>query len=454
MVAICARGLQAWRDGPLEELFCPVTRDEGEEAAPLQGQHTSGRESGEVDRRDAPLSLPASHSSDARPRHRRWHVPRFLRHGLTAVLLVLVLEYLVLPKLALVFSRHSLQRLEHVNVVLIVVAFLLEAVSFFAYAELTLVVLPPNSVSLSKVWRINLASLTVSHIVPGGTAGGTGLSIRLLIGEGLNGADVGFATAIEGIGSAVLLNVMLWLALIISIPLNGFHPAYVAVAILSVLLLGFFASLVAGFASGEGWAVKVLRKLARRFHFIPQDKLERTLREIVDRLQAVARNPELIRRGLAWAAANWLFDAACLWVCLAALGYPIDPVDLFVAYGVGEVLAAIPITPGGLGTLEVGVAAVLASFGIPGAIAILAVIGWRFFNFWLPIPIGAGCYMSLRVERGASLRERRKAIGAMADIARSSEPDDDHDSKPDASRRSRRPGTPDPHAGPAVPPLG
>jgi len=405
MVTICARGLQAWVNGPPLGLICPVSSTEG-----------------------APFSGPPAPQAT---RRRRRRIPRFLRNGITVVVLILVLEYLVLPKLALVFSKHSLQRLDHVSVLLILLAFALETISLFAYARLTLVVLPPRSLSLSKAWRINLAALTVSHIVPGGTAGGTGLSIRLLRSEGISATDVGFATAIAGIGSAVLLNILLWLALVVSIPLNGFNPAYVTVAIVSVLLLGFFAALIAGFASGEGWAVRVLRRLARRFHFIPEEKLERTLKQIVERLQAAARNPELIRRGLTWAAANWLLDAACLWVCLAALGYPMDPIDLFVAYGVGEVLAAIPVTPGGLGPLEAGVTAVLASFGIPGAIAILAVVGWRFFNFWLPIPVGAGCYMSLRVERGASLRERSKALGAMADDAR--RPDTVADPRSDGS---------------------
>ncbi len=400
MVTIRARGLQAWVNGPPSGLLSPVSSTEGL----------------------PPSGTPAPAASPRATRRRRRRVPRFLRNGITVVVLILVLEYLVLPKLALVFSRHSLRRLDHVSVLLILLAFALETISLFAYARLTLVVLPPRSLSFSKAWRISLAALTVSHIVPGGTAGGTGLSIRLLRSEGIGATDVGFATAIAGIGSAVLLNILLWLALVVSIPLNGFNPAYVTVAIVSVLLLGFFAALIAGFASGEGWAVRVLRRLARRFHFIPEEKLEGTLKQIVERLQAAARNPELIRRGLAWAAANWLFDAACLWVCLAALGYPMDPIDLFVAYGVGEVLAAIPLTPGGLGPLEAGVAAVLASFGIPGAIAILAVVGWRFFNFWLPIPVGAGCYMSLRVERGASLRERSKALGAMADDARRTDP--------------------------------
>jgi uncharacterized protein (TIRG00374 family) len=384
-------------------------------------------------------------------------VPRFLRRGATVILLILVLEYLVLPKLTVAFSQHSLHALEHVNAFLIILAFACEVVSLFAYAKLTVVVLPPNSLSLSKAWRINLASLTVSHVIPAGTAGGTGLSIRLMTAEGLSVTDVGFATAIEGIGSAVLLNVLLWLAIVISIPFNGFEPAYVTVAIVSVLLLGFFAVLVAGFASGEGWAVRVLRRLANRFRFIPKDKLERTVGRIAERLQAVAKNPELMRRGVAWAAANWLLDAGCLYVCLWALHSPINPVDLFVAYGVGNVLAAIPITPGGLGVTETFVILVLASFGVGGGVATLAVIGWRFFNFWLPIPVGAVCYMTLRVGRGASLRERRTALSTMTVAAREAQlgTPGPPEPPPDPGRRSRRPGPgTDPTAGPAVPPIG
>ncbi|MGD0592815.1 MAG: YbhN family protein [Acidimicrobiales bacterium] len=382
---------------------------------------------------------------------RRFHIPRFLRRGATIIVMILVLEYLVIPKLTVAFSHKSLHRLEAVNPWLIILAFGLEVISLFAYAELTVVVLPPNSLSLSKAWRINLASLTVSHVIPAGTAGGTTLSIRLMTSEGLSVTDVGFATAIEGIGSAVLLNVMLWLAIVISIPFNGFNPTYVTVAIVSVLLLGFFAALIAGFSSGEGWAVKALRKLARRVRFIPEEKLERAVRQIAERLQAAAKNPELIRRGVAWAAANWLFDAACLYICLWALHYPMNPVDVFVAYGVGNVLAAIPITPGGLGITEGGVIAVLTAFGVPVGIGTLAVIGWRFFNFWLPIPVGAVAYLTLTGERGVSLRERRTVLSSMTEVARNPRPPDGDQDK---GRRPPRRGSTDPKAGPAVPPLG
>jgi hypothetical protein len=409
MVTISAVGLQAWCDDRYEDVASPVNGSEDDVT-------------GDVASSDGDVTASAADGTDgidgagSPAKRRRFHIPKFLRRGVVLIVLVLVFEYFVLPELTL--ARNSVTSLSHVNPFLLVLAFAAEVASLFAYAKLTVVVLPPNSLSLSKAWRINLASLSVSHTVPGGTAGGTGLSILVMTNEGISVTDVGFATATQGIGSAVLLNVMLWLALVISIPINGFNTIYVSVAIVSVLLVGLFAALVAGFMSGEGWAVKALRRLARRFRFIPEDKVERSVRQIADRLHALARNPTLIRRGLLWAALNWLLDATCLYVCLLALHHVVDPIDVIVAYGVGNVLAAIPITPGGLGTVEFFVPLLLHGFGVPVGIAGLAVLGWRLFNFWLPIPVGAACYMSLRVGRGASMRERQRALKAMGEIAR------------------------------------
>jgi uncharacterized protein (TIRG00374 family) len=346
-----------------------------------------------------------------KPKRRWWHVQRFLRNGLVIGVLLVVAWYIILPEL---FSaRKNIVALEHVNAVLLLLAFGLEVASLFCYAKLTVVVLPPKSLSLSKAWRINLSSLAVSHLVPGGTAGGTGVSILLMTNDGVSATDAGIASATMSIGSAVLLNIMLWLALIASIPLNGFRPVYVWVALVSLLLLAFFAALIAGFAKGDGWAVRVLRRLSSHFRFIPQEKLEAVIGRIAERIKAFWSDRELVRRGVAWAALNWLFDAGCLWVCLLAFHVSLNPIDLFVAYGIGNVLAAIPLTPGGLGTVELAVTALLRGFGVPTLVAGFAVLAWRLFNFWLPIPVGGGCYLSLRIEHGATVRELAKSASRL-----------------------------------------
>ncbi len=112
-----------------------------------------------------------------------------------------------------------------------------------------------------------------------------------------------------------------------------------------------------------------------------------------------------------FASANWLFDAASLFVFLGAFGRWVNPVALLVAYGVANIAAAIPFTPGGLGVLELTLIGILVGFGPPRAIVILGVVAWRLVNFWLPIPVGGISYLSLRVHppapSPAGLAERR-----------------------------------------------
>jgi hypothetical protein len=46
-------------------------------------------------------------------------------------------------------------------------------------------------------------------------------------------------------------------------------------------------------------------------------------------------------------------------------------------------------------------------------VATLGVLGWRLVNFWLPIPVGAIAYVSLKVPRGAGLKAMRTAVSTL-----------------------------------------
>ena len=65
---------------------------------------------------------------------------------------------------------------------------------------------------------------------------GTAASYRLLTDSGVSGSTAAFGLATQGIGSAVVLNLIFWLSLLISIPLQGYNPLYGFAAILGVLL--------------------------------------------------------------------------------------------------------------------------------------------------------------------------------------------------------------------------
>ena len=70
---------------------------------------------------------------------------------------------------------------------------------------------------------------------------------------------------------------------------------------------------------------------------------------------------------------------------------------LAVAYGAANIASAIPLTPGGLGVVEVALVAITVGFGSPRATAVLAVLGYRVVSYWLPLIPGAIAYVRIRL---------------------------------------------------------
>ena len=342
---------------------------------------------------------------------RRWRSPQ-LRWAITVVALFFILEYLLLPEIA--NARKSLDLLGKVNVWGMVVGLGLEAVALVAYAELTHTVLSPGAPRRFRLFRVNMSSLAVSHVLPGGTAPGTALAYRLLTELGVPSGTAAFGLATQGVGSAVVLNAIFWLALLISIPLTGYNPLYGFAAIAGLILFAAFAGTVVLLTRGQHRAADHLHRIAAKLPLVDPDRVSGLVQTIADRLQILLRDRALLTHALEWAAANWLFDAASLWVFVLAFGHAVSPVDLLVAYGLANILAVLPITPGGLGVVEGVLIPTLVGFHVPKTIAILGVLSYRLVNFWLPIPLGGTAYLSLRFGPATRLAGRKGHAGPTA----------------------------------------
>ncbi len=345
--------------------------------------------------------------SDAAPK-KRLTLPREIRLILSFGSLIFVFEYLVLPQLGP--ARRSLHLLGSVNPLLVVVAVLLEVSAILAYVELTRTVLYPHAPSRYNTLRVDMAGFAISHVVPGGTAPAGALGYRIFNELGVPKETNAFGLAAQGSGSAVVLNIIFWMALVISIPLNGFNPAYGFAALAGVfLLLAFFGTILL-ITRGQRHADAWLRAIARRVPSVKPDVISSLLKRVADRITLLINNRRNLWWAFTWAALNWLLDAACLWVFLWSFGAVVSPIDLLVAYGLANVLAAIPLTPAGLGVVEAVLISSLVGFGVPHSQAILAVLAYRLVNFWIPIPLGGACYASLQWRRPAEIRPAR-AIG-------------------------------------------
>ena len=134
--------------------------------------------------------------------------------------------------------------------------------------------------------------------------------------------------------------------------------------------------------------------MASHIPFVKPETVTALVKKVADRMKVLAENPQLLYRASIWAAANWLLDASSLWVFLFAFGAHVSPIDLLVAYGLANILAVIPITPGGLGVVEFISISTLTGFGVAGGAATAGVLCWRLVNFWLPIPFGGVAYLS------------------------------------------------------------
>lgn len=318
-----------------------------------------------------------------------------MRQAARLLAVALVVEYLLVPQLA--GSRHSWHLLRDADRGWLAAAGVLELASLAVYGLLTLAVLPRGAgrPSFWTVLRIDLSTLAVSHVVPAGSAVGLGLGYRLLTSAGVAGGDAVFAKATQAVGSAVVLNLLLWCALVVSIPLHGFSPVFGTAAVAGVLLLAGAGIAVVLLTRRQDRLAPAAGRLLGRLPQISEDAAVGWVRTLAGHLQTFTADRRVLARSTVLAAGNWLLDAAALWACVRAFGHTLGPVGLLVPYGIAGVLAALPFTPAGVGVVEAFLIPSLVGFGVPRGAAILGVLAWRTLNFLLPIPLGFAAYLTL-----------------------------------------------------------
>jgi uncharacterized membrane protein YbhN (UPF0104 family) len=89
--------------------------------------------------------------------------------------------------------------------------------------------------------------------------------------------------------------------------------------------------------------------------------------------------------GFAGVAVYWFGDIVCLWGALQVFGAHIDVLRVLVAYATGYVVSRRALPAGGVGVAEALLTFAFVWFGVPFSAALLAVFGYRIFNYWLAL---------------------------------------------------------------------
>jgi uncharacterized membrane protein YbhN (UPF0104 family) len=236
-----------------------------------------------------------------------------------------------------------------------------------------------SRIGLRAGLQINLAANAATRLFASAGAGGIALTAWAMRRTGMERADVAarlvaFHVLLYGVYMAVLLLGGLGLY-------SGVLPGggSFAITVVPAILGGSAIALVAAaqfIAPGEGRVRRLVGPVARG------------VRDARDLLHA--GNPALLG-ALMW----WGFQVAVLWACFEAFGDAPSAAVLAVAFFVGMLANLLPL-PGGVGGVDGGMVGALIAFGVEPELALLAVLGYRGFVFWLPIVPGAIAYLTLR----------------------------------------------------------
>lgn len=97
-----------------------------------------------------------------------------------------------------------------------------------------------------------------------------------------------------------------------------------------------------------------------------------------------------------WMTGSWLADIAVLGIAYVAVGATPPWTGLLLAYCAGQIAAAVPLTPGGIGVVEGSLTLALVAFGGAATITLAAVLLYRLIAYWSCIPLGGLTWLVLR----------------------------------------------------------
>lgn len=248
-----------------------------------------------------------------------------------------------------------------------------------------------------------LASNALAKIAPGGGAMGSALQYKMLVQAGLPPAStVGALTAIN----------LLTFAMVLALPLLAI-PALLRGGVdrnlLETAVVGLAVAVIATAVGGVllatdrplAWIGRVIQRVRNKLRRHSQPLTELPARLLRERDRILATLGPRWKRALLATAGRWGFDYATLLAALAAIGSHPRPGLALLAFCGAQVLAQIPVTPGGLGFVEAGLSAMLVLAGVSPGDAVLATFVYRLFSYWLPLPLGL---VGLWLQRGVVAR--------------------------------------------------
>ena len=270
----------------------------------------------------------------------------------------------------------------------------------------------------SNYWqamKVNQTSTAVSNTLPGGGAIAIGVTYSMYSAYGFAPGDIGLSILLTGIWNNFAKLGMPVIALAI-LAIQG--NATSALMVASLAGVGLLAAAVVVFAMvlrSDRLAGRVGERAARIAG--PVRKLFRkdTATGWGEGLRRFRKDAiVLLARRWAWLSiASIVSHLSLFLVLLIALRHvgvseaEVSWAEALAAFAFVRLISALPITPGGLGVIELGLTAALVTAGGPRAEVVASVLVYRALTYVLPVALGTLAY--LRYKKGSAARSKRVA---------------------------------------------
>jgi putative heme transporter len=335
---------------------------------------------------------------------KRWFKPVVL--GAVSVGIVVATFVFLLPSVA-DYSQvwGAVKQLTWPDIVALLLA---TAINLVTFAPPWMIALP--GLSFMQALTVTQASTALSIVVPGGIAAGVAGSFGVLRGWRFPTRDITRAITLTSLWNQ-FLNLSFPIIAVFLLALSGESTAalatvaFIGVAILGIVIAGFVLILVSRSLAEDigdvaariaNWALGKVRRGPVSWGGANFERFRTEAGTFLER-----RWPMLTGAALLGNLTVFLV----LLVSLRALGVTSSQVTLveaFASWALIRILGAIPITPGGIGVIELGLTGALVGFGGQKASVVAAVLVYRFLTTVPTLLLGLTAAFTWRRQRRRS----------------------------------------------------
>jgi uncharacterized protein (TIRG00374 family) len=292
----------------------------------------------------------------------------------------------------------------------LVAAFVLICLSYLVSAQVFNIVLRSLGYSMStlRLWATALVAIVISQSVPAGGVGSYAFLLGNFNRRGISSGESALIASLETLSYAVAM-LLVFCFSVVYLAVRGLDAAgatLVAAVVGLTVIGGAVFVLTRPEATLRRWAtgaqLAVGRALGRRWTGAWAERIVADL--VRGRGLMASRRRDVVLLVLVQLTALSGHSLAMLLV-LHSLGVSTGFGTVMAAFGVALVTSTFNVLPGGGGTVEAALVAVLTQLGV-GPAAVPAAVIFRLFNFWLLAPVAAACYHWLMHEEVTPLVSR------------------------------------------------